>query len=138
MIQIGKDEVKPKTDSDPGYVMFGGMTMGNVYGGGKGDESHTLVGVVKGNTKVTIEDNVADADYAATHEGVNAGDVLSPKIYHNVYGGLLEHSASLMERPVTWRISPREYLYNGKKAQVKQQSTSREAPSVSADETMVW
>ena len=85
--EIGRNEVNKSSDN-PGYVMFGGMTMGNVYGGGKGDESHTLVGVVKGNTKVTIEDNVADATYAGAHEGVNAGDVISsPKIYHNVYGG---------------------------------------------------
>ena len=85
--EIGRNEVNKSSDN-PGYVMFGGMTMGNVYGGGKGDESHTLVGVVKGNTKVTIEDNVADATYAEAHEGVNAGDTLSsPKIYHNVYGG---------------------------------------------------
>ena len=70
--KIGKGEVKPKTDTDPGYVMFGGATMGNVYGGGKGNKTHTLLGVVKGNTNVTI----------------NAGTVTGePFIYHNVYGG---------------------------------------------------
>ncbi len=86
--EIGKDEVKPKTDSDPGYVMFGGATMGNVYGGGKGNNTNTLLGVVQGNTNVTVEDAIADATYAAAHNGVSAGDVISsPKIYHNVYGG---------------------------------------------------
>ena len=72
--KIGRDEVKAKgsDDDDPGYVMFGGMTMGNVYGGGKGDDSHTLVGVVKGNTNVTI------------NAGATEGE---PFIYHNVYGG---------------------------------------------------
>ena len=86
--EIGKDEVKPKTDSDPGYVMFGGATMGNVYGGGRGNNTNTLLGVVLGNTNVTVEDAIADATYAAAHDGVSAGDVISsPKIYHNVYGG---------------------------------------------------
>ena len=70
--EIGRNEVKPKTDSDPGYVMFGGATMGNVYGGGKGLLGHTNAGQVKGNTYVTIS--------AGTKEG-------QPFIYHNVYGG---------------------------------------------------
>ena len=70
--EIGKGEVKPMTDTDPGYVMFGGATMGNVYGGGKGNKTHTLLGVVKGNTNVTIN--------AGSEEG-------EPFIYHNVYGG---------------------------------------------------
>ena len=64
--QIGRDEVKPATDVDAGYVLFGGATMGNVYGGGKGSLEHTLTGLVKGNTNVTI----------------SGGNV-----YHNVYGG---------------------------------------------------
>ena len=64
--EIGRNEVKPKTDADPGYVMFGGATMGNVYGGGKGLVGHTNAGQVKGNTNVSI----------------SGGNV-----YHNVYGG---------------------------------------------------
>ena len=60
--EIGRNEVQSKA----GYVMFGGATMGNVYGGGKGMKEHTLAGLVKGNTNVTIS-------------GGN--------IYHNVYGG---------------------------------------------------
>jgi len=47
-------------------VMFGGATMGNVYGGGKGLLGHTNAGQVKGNTNVSI----------------SGGNV-----YHNVYGG---------------------------------------------------
>ncbi len=64
--KIGRNEVQPLTSSNPGYVMFGGATMGNVYGGGKGHVDHTLAGVVKGNTHVNIIDG---------------------NIYHNVYGG---------------------------------------------------
>ena len=64
--EIGRNEVKPLTSDDPGYVMFGGATMGNVYGGGKGHVDHTFAGIVKGNTNVTVS-------------GGN--------IYHNVYGG---------------------------------------------------
>ncbi|MCR5138538.1 MAG: hypothetical protein K6B45_00005, partial [Bacteroidaceae bacterium] len=55
-----------KVRQDDGYVLFGGITMGNVFGGGKGLLGHTLAGVVKGNTNVSIT-------------GGN--------IYHNVYGG---------------------------------------------------
>ena len=64
--QIGRNEVKPATDADAGYVLFGGATMGNVYGGGKGSLGHFHTGQVKGNTNVTI----------------SGGNV-----YHNVYGG---------------------------------------------------
>ena len=75
--KIGRDEVKPKSDPDdpgydPGYVLFGGATMGNVYGGGKGTNLNPLVGVVRTNTNVSIS--------AGTVEG-------EPFIYHNVYGG---------------------------------------------------
>ena len=63
---IGRNEVKPATDADAGYVMFGGWRMGNVYGGGRGSEQSTIAGLVKGNTNVTI----------------SGGNV-----YHNVYGG---------------------------------------------------
>ena len=93
--EIGKNEVYGETEPyyddgkpNPGYVKFGGATMGNVFGGGMGKNTHTLLGVVKGNTNVTVEDTFADATYAAAHEGVDEGDVVSsPKIYHNVYGG---------------------------------------------------
>ena len=64
--KIGRNEVKPADNADAGYVMFGGATMGNVYGGGKGSLEHTEAGLVKGNTNVTI----------------SGGNV-----YHNVYGG---------------------------------------------------
>ena len=64
--KIGRNEVKPADDVDAGYVLFGGATMGNVYGGGKGSLEHTEAGLVKGNTNVTI----------------SGGNV-----YHNVYGG---------------------------------------------------
>ena len=64
--QIGRNEVKPATDADAGYVLFGGATMGNVYGGGKGSLGHFHTGQVKGNTNVTI----------------SGGNV-----YHMVYGG---------------------------------------------------
>ena len=69
--EIGRNEVKAASDADPGYVLYGGATMGNVYGGGKGLLEHTLTGLVKGNTNVTI----------------NAGTEGQPFIYHNVYGG---------------------------------------------------
>ena len=85
--EIGRNEVKPKTDSDPGYVMFGGWSMGNVYGGGRGHETSAVAGLVKGNTNVLIQNETADAAYAAAHNGVSVGDVISPKVYHNVYGG---------------------------------------------------
>ena len=49
-----------------GYVAYGGSTMGNIYGGGRGVESYPVSGLVKGNTTVNIT-------------GGN--------IYHNVYGG---------------------------------------------------
>ena len=53
----------------------GGAEFGNVYGGGKGyvDDAGTYAtaGIIKGNTKVTI----------------NSGTNGEPKIYHNIYGG---------------------------------------------------
>ena len=60
--EIGLNKVR-KGD---GYVMYGGEAMGNVYGGGKGSLTYPLMGVVKGNTNVTISGG---------------------SIYHNVYGG---------------------------------------------------
>ena len=64
--EIGRNEVQPKGSSNPGYVMFGSATMGNVYGGGKGNLGHYHTGQVKGNTNINIT-------------GGN--------IYHMVYGG---------------------------------------------------
>ena len=64
--EIGRNEVKPLSDDDAGYVLFGGATMGNVYGGGKGLLGHTMAGQVKGNTNVNISGG---------------------KVYHMVYGG---------------------------------------------------
>ena len=65
-----------------GTENLGGAYYGNVYGGGKGDAEHTgtnnnyvAAGLVKGNTKVTIEN---------TGTGENA---VVPFIRHNVYGG---------------------------------------------------
>ena len=64
--EIGRNEVRPKSDPNPGYVMYGGWRMGNVYGGGRGSEAAAVAGVVKGNTNINIRDG---------------------KIYHMVYGG---------------------------------------------------
>ena len=64
--EIGRNEVRPKSDPNPGYVMYGGWRMGNVYGGGRGSEAAAIAGLVEGNTNVLI----------------TGGNV-----YHNVYGG---------------------------------------------------
>ena len=73
-----------------GTTYFGGATMGNVYGGGKGSTSTFIAGLVKSNTKVSISNTLADQDYvdANPDEEVSVGTVLGePKIYHNIYGG---------------------------------------------------
>ena len=64
--KIGRNEVYTTNDANQGYVKFGGATMGNVFGGGKGHVDHTFAGLVKGNTNV---------------------DISGGSIYHNVYGG---------------------------------------------------
>ena len=64
--EIGRNEVRPMSDSNPGYVMFGSWRMGNVYGGGRGSEKAAIAGLVEGNTNILI----------------SGGNV-----YHNVYGG---------------------------------------------------
>lgn len=60
---IGKDKV----GSGNSAVYYGGLLMGNVYGGGKGEKNIVRSGQIKGNTYVKISD--------------------SPVIYHNIYGG---------------------------------------------------
>ena len=67
-VTIGGGEIGQTKDGDK---QFGGATMGNVYGGGKGSLTRWDAGLVKGNTKVTI----------------NPGSNGEPKIYHNIYGG---------------------------------------------------
>jgi hypothetical protein len=53
----------------------GGAEFGNVYGGGKGKRDDVLAGLVKGSTKVTIQNTTV-------------GEMtVKPTIYHNVYGG---------------------------------------------------
>ena len=54
----------------------GGVEYGNVYGGGKGKRDDVTAGLVKGSTKVTIQNTVVDAN-----------TTIKPTIYHNVYGG---------------------------------------------------
>ena len=54
-----------------GYPNMGGVTMGNVFGGGKGTVNTVRAGLVKGNTKVKI----SQASGKTT------------RIYHNIYGG---------------------------------------------------
>ena len=49
----------------------GGAKIGNVYGGGKGLTTHADAGLIKGNTKITVEN----------------GETTTPTIYHNIYGG---------------------------------------------------
>ena len=58
--EVGKDKVDNK--------LFGGPTMGNVYGGGSGHPNIVRCGRILKNTKVTISGT-------------------DTKIYHNVYGG---------------------------------------------------
>jgi hypothetical protein len=59
------------TENAPAY----GALVGNVYGGGKGADDDVKAGLVKGNTKVTIQ-NTGSGD-----------NIIIPRIYHNVYGG---------------------------------------------------
>ena len=133
--EIGRNEVYSTTEPyyeddspNPGYVKFGGATMGNVYGGGKGTKTHPLIGVVKGNTNVTI----------------NAGSDGEPKIYHNVYGGgaLGSVGTFIFSDGVTGDVMsniPKGIPFIGQLIkQVLQPSTSWAAPSVSADATTAW
>ena len=54
-----------------GVTKKGGAKIGNVFGGGKGNTTVVDAGLIKGNTKVTV----------------NPGSNGEPKIYHNIYGG---------------------------------------------------
>lgn len=72
MVSGGTIGEAPITLSDGSLRYFGGAKVGNVYGGGSGDNNTVRSGHVYGNTNVTI----------------SAGSVSGePKIYHNVYGG---------------------------------------------------
>ena len=103
--EIGRNEVKAKDDSNPGYVMFGGATMGNVYGGGKGSMDNSYTGQVMGNTNVNISGG---------------------SIYHIVYGGGALGSVGTFDRsdgagnpayipmpgvPYQWRYTNKEPIY---------------------------
>ena len=109
--EIGRNEVKALNDANAGYVMFGGATMGNVYGGGKGSLGHFHTGQVKGNTNVNI----------------TGGNV-----YHMVYGGGAFPQEVLL--PIFLMLV---FLITGRQALVRPLSPLREEPSVSADVTMV-
>ena len=67
-INGGTIGIEPVTISGSNRRYFGGAKMGNVYGGGSGDNNTVRSGHVYGNTNVTI-----------------SGE--STRIYHNVYGG---------------------------------------------------
>ena len=60
--KVGVNEV-----SSDGNVLFGGATMGNVYGGGSGSKNAVNAGLVRSSTTVNISG--------------------SSEIYHSVYGG---------------------------------------------------
>ena len=78
--KIGKDK--------EGTTVYGGATYGNVYGGGFGATNDVRFGLIKGDTYVNICNIVADATYAAAHDDVDEGDIIStPTILHNIYGG---------------------------------------------------
>ena len=70
----GNTDVKVKGGTI-GTIGKGGMEYGNVYGGGKGSIEDVRHGIVKGDTKVTIE-NTGTGD-----------NMIVPFIRHNVYGG---------------------------------------------------
>ncbi|MBO4463228.1 MAG: chitobiase/beta-hexosaminidase C-terminal domain-containing protein [Prevotella sp.] len=64
-----------------------GAVYGNVYGGGQGNTTDIMTGLIKGNTEINIGSFVADADYVAAHSDVSEGDIVGPQILHNIYGG---------------------------------------------------
>ena len=73
--QVGGNTDVAVSGGTIGTENFGGMDYGNVYGGGKGSVQNVRNGLVKGNTKVTIE-NTGTGD-----------NIVVPFIRHNVYGG---------------------------------------------------
>ena len=72
---VGGDTEVKVTGGTIGTTGKGGAEYGNVYGGGKGSIRDVRHGLVKGNTKVKIEN---------TGTGEN---MIVPFIRHNVYGG---------------------------------------------------
>lgn len=86
--QVGGDTDITVMGGTIGTTDLGGATYGNIYGGGFGSTDNVRFGLVKGDTYVTVANVVADATYAAAHDGVSAGDVIStPTVIHNIYGG---------------------------------------------------
>ena len=86
--QVGGNTTITVSGGTIGTSGQGGATYGNIYGGGLGDEGNTLFGLVQGNTNITVQNTVANAEYAAAHENVSEGDIISsPSILHNIYGG---------------------------------------------------
>ena len=86
--QVGGDTDVTVSGGTIGTTGLGGATHGNIYGGGFGSTDDVRFGLVKGDTYVTVTNVVADATYAAAHDGVNDGDVIStPTVIHNIYGG---------------------------------------------------
>ena len=63
------------TPNDDTHV-YGGATYGNIYGGGQGNTTTPDAGLIKGNTKITVQNTVVDAN-----------TTLTPTILHNIYGG---------------------------------------------------
>ena len=90
---VGINQTRYNTSASMGanYVLFGGMRMGNVYGGGRGTANKVIAGLIKGNTNVAISGG---------------------EIYHNVYGGgalgsvgnfeLTTTAAPYINLPVNW------------------------------------
>ena len=86
--QVGGDTDITVSGGTIGTTGLGGAMYGNIYGGGFGSTDNVRFGLVKGDTYVTVANVVADATYAAAHDGVSAGDVIStPTVIHNIYGG---------------------------------------------------
>ena len=67
---------------------YGGAVYGNIYGGGLGKDTNVRFGLVQGNTTINVQNTLASAAYAAAHDGVSEGDLISsPTVLHNIYGG---------------------------------------------------
>ena len=59
-----------------GTTVYGGAMYGNIYGGGQGNTTTPDAGLIKGNTKITVQNTVVDENTTIT-----------PTILHNIYGG---------------------------------------------------